>query len=219
MRSIIMTKQEMIKTLPTLYRKDKWVNQIYNMAQLQEVDNLSYINYNNLFMTKLDDYGCSLYERDLLIDAKETLEDRRNAIITKWRATHRCTLELLQDIVNQWFGDKCEVTYDGNATVTHTTKVGTRYDPNNYYYQTFLKYYMGVFPAHFNLIWNHTHNRWIDYCKPYNWGYAKEKYLNWRVPKSHKWKDEKTVLRGKRWNYNLTRTWNDVYDSEINWED
>ncbi len=214
-----MTKQEMIKTLPTLYRKDKWVNQIYNMAQLEEVDNLSHINYNNLFMSKLDDYGCSIYERDLLIDVKETLEDRRNAIITKWRATHRCTLELLQDIVNQWFGDKCEVTYDGNATVTHTTKVGTRYDPNNYYYQTFLKYYMDVFPAHFNLIWNHTHNRWIDYCKPHNWGHAKDNYLNWRVPKNHKWKDEKSVLRGKRWNYNLTRTWSDVYDSEIIWED
>lgn len=214
-----MTKEEMIKTLPTLYRKDKWVNQIYDMTQLKEVDNLSYINYNNLFMSKLDGYGCSIYEKDLLIDAKETLDDRRNAIITKWRATHRCTLELLQDIVNQWFGDKCEVAYDGNATVTHTTKVGTRYDPNSYYYQTFLKYYLDVFPAHFNLIWKHTHNRWIDYCKPHNWGHAKEKYLNWRVPKNHKWKDEKSVLRGKRWNYNLTRTWSDVYDSEIGWED
>lgn len=214
-----MTKQEMIKTLPTIYRKDKWVDQIYNTTQLHEVDNLSNINYNNLFMSKLDDYGCSIYEKDLLIDAKETLEDRRNTIITKWRATHRCTLELLQDIVNQWFGDKCDVTYDGNATVTHTTKVGTRYNPNSYYYQTFLKSYMDVFPAHFNLVWNHMHNRWVDYCKPRNWGYAKGTYLNWRVPKNHKWKDEKTVLRSKPWNYNLTRTWNDVYDSEIIWED
>lgn len=214
-----MTKQEMIKTLPTIYRKDEWVDQIYNTTQLHEVDNLSNINYNNLFMSKLDDYGCSIYEKDLLIDAKETLEDRRNAIITKWRATHRCTLELLQDIVNQWFGDKCDVTYDGNATVTHTTKVGTRYNPNSYYYQTFLKSYMDVFPAHFNLVWNHMHNRWVDYCKPHNWGYVKGTYLNWRVPKNHKWKDEKTVLRSKHWNYNLTRTWNDVYDSEIIWED
>lgn len=214
-----MTKQEMIKTLPTIYRKDEWVDQIYNTTQLHEVDNLSNINYNNLFMSKLDDYGCSIYEKDLLIDAKETLEDRRNAIVTKWRSTHRCTLELLQDIVNQWFGDKCDVTYDGNATVTHTTKVGTRYNPNSYYYQTFLKSYMDVFPAHFNLVWNHMHNRWVDYCKPHNWGYAKGIYLNWRVPKNHKWKDEKTVLRSKHWNYNLTRTWNDVYNSEIIWED
>lgn len=212
-----MTKQEMIKTLPTLYRKDKWVNQIYNMAQLEEVDKLSHINYNNLFMSKLDDYGCLIYERDLLIDAKETLENRRNAIITKWRATHRCTLELLQDIVNQWFGDKCEVTYDGNATVTHTTKVGTRYNPNDYYYKTFLKYYMDVFPAHFNLVWNHIHNRWIDYCLPYTWGYAKDKYNSWRDPKVHLWKNEKYMIRGKLWKYNATRTWNDVYDSEITW--
>lgn len=214
-----MTKDEMIKTLPKLYRKDKWVNQIYNSAQLDEVDKQSRIDYNNIFMSTLDDYGCTLYERDLLLDVNDKLEDRRSAIITRWRANYRCTLQLLQDIVNQWFGDKCEVTYDGNATVTHTTKVGTRYDPNSYYYQTFLKHYMDVFPAHFNLVWNHTHNRWIDYCKPHNWGYAKENYINWNVPRDHKWSDEKTCLRGKHWEYNLTRTWDDVYDNTIDWED
>lgn len=214
-----MTKDEMIKTLPKLYRKDKWIHQIYNSAQLDEVDKQSRIDYNNIFMTTLDDYGCTLYERDLLLDAKEKLEDRRSAIITRWRANYRCTLQLLQDIVNQWFGDKCDVTYDGNATVTHTTKVGTRYDPNSYYYQTFLKHYMDVFPAHFNLVWNHTHNRWIDYCKPHNWGYAKSEYLNWNEPHDHKWGDEKSVIRGKYWNYNLTRTWDDVYDNAIYWED
>lgn len=214
-----MTKSEMLKTLPKLYRNDKWVNQIFNTALLGEVDNLSNTNYNNLFLTKLDDYGCTLYERDLLIDKKNTLEDRRSSIITKWRASYRCTLHLLQDIVNQWFGDKCDVSYDGNATVTHTTKVGTRYDPNNAYYKTFLNEYMSVFPAHFNLVWNHMHNRWIDYCNPHSWGYAKDEYYNWNEPKSHTWKDEKYIIHGKLWEYNKTRTWNDVYDSEIIWEE
>lgn len=127
-----MNKDEILKTLPKLYRKDKWVNQIYNISQLREVDNLSHTDYNNIFMSTLDEYGCSLYERDLLLDTKTTLKDRRSAIITKWRANHKCSLQLLQDIVNQWFGDKCQVSYDGNATVTHTTKVSTRYDPNSY---------------------------------------------------------------------------------------
>lgn len=214
-----MTKNEMLKTLPKLYRKDKWINQIYNTSQLREVDNLSRIDYNNIFMSTLDEYGCSLYERDLLLDQKTTIEDRRSAIITKWRATHRCTLQVLQDVVNQWFGDKCKVSYDGNATVTHTTQVGTRYDPTNYYYQSFLNEYMSIFPAHFQLVWNHMHNRWIDYCKPHTWGHAKDEYYNWRSPKSHKWKDEKYMIRGKLWNYNLTRTWDDVFDGKITWEE
>lgn len=213
-----MTKEEMIKTLPSLYRKDKWVNQIYNTSQLSEVDKLSKLNYNNIFMSTLDEYGCSLYERDLLLDAKATLKDRRSAIITKWRANHKCALELLQQIVDQWFGDKCQVSYDGNATVTHTTKVGTRYNPDNYYYQMFLKEYMSIFPAHFNLVWNHMHNRWIDYCLPHTWGYAKDEYTNWDDPKSHTWGNEKYMIRGKLWEYNLTRTWDDVFDSEITWE-
>lgn len=213
-----MTKNEMLKTLPTLYRKDKWVNEIYDTVQLGEVDKLSHTNYDNIFLTKLDEYGCSLYERDLALDSKDSLDDRRSAIITQWRASYRCTLHLLQDIVNQWFGDKCDVSYDGNATVTHTTKVGTRYDPTSYYYQMFLEHYMAVFPAHFNLVWNHTHNRWLDYCKPHSWGYAKEEYLNWQQPLPHKWSDEKMIIRGKYWSYNLERTWDDVYDNAIYWE-
>lgn len=214
-----MNKSEMLKTLPKLYRNDKWVNQIFNILALSDVDTLTDSDYNNLFMTKLDDYGCSIYERDLLIAAKEDIEERRNAIITKWRANYKCSLDLLQQIVNQYFGDKCTVSYDGNATITHTTKVGTRYDPTNRVYQIFLKDYMDVFPAHFNLVWNHMHNRWIDYCKPHSWGYAKKEYYNWSDPKPHTWKDEKYMISGKLWEYNLSRTWDDVYDSEINLEE
>ena len=214
-----MTKAEILKTLPKLYRSDKWVNQIFNVVALSDVDTLTDNNYNNLFMTKLDEYGCSLYERDLLIDAKENIEERRNAIITKWRANHRCTLSLLQQIVNQYFGDRCAVSYDGNATITHTTKVGTRYDTTKYIYQMFLKEYMNVFPAHFQLVWVHMHNRWIDYTKLHSWGYAKDEYSSWLSPKSHVWRDEKYPLRYKLWKYNVDRTWDDVYDSEIIWEE
>ena len=213
-----MTKEEMLKTLPKLYRKDKWVNQLYNPVPLQDVDNLAKIDYNNIFMNTLDDYGCSIYEKDLLLDSAETLDERRFVIITRWRANYRCTLPLLQSIVNSYFGDRCDVTYDGNATVTHTTKVGTRYDANSYEYKTFLKHYMDVFPAHFNLVWKHTYNRWIDYCKPTNWGTARDSYLNWGAVQDHKWQDEKATERAKTWEYNSTRTWNDVLDTEIDWE-
>ena len=214
-----MTKSELLKTLPKLYRDDKWVNQIFDIVALSDVDNLTNSNYNNLFMNKLDEYGCSLYERDLLLDPKEDINERRNAIITRWRANHRCTLDLLQQVVNQYFGDKCSVSYDGNATVTHTTKVGTRYDPTKHIYQLFLKDYMSVFPAHFKLVWIHMHNRWIDYMQPHSWGHAKAIYTDWSTPKVHTWGDEKKSLRYKLWQYNVDRTWNDVWDTEIIWED
>lgn len=214
-----MTKSEMLKTLPRIYRSDKWINQIFNAVVFDDVDELTNSDYNNLFMSNLDDYGCSLYERDLLLDKKSSIEERRNAIIIKWRSSHRCTLKLLQDIVNQYFGDKCEVSYDGNATITHTTKVGTRYDPNKYIYKAFLNDYMNVFPAHFQLVWNHTHNEWLAYCKPHTWGIAKDEYFSWNDPKPHTWKDEKYMIRYKLWEYNLSRTWDNVYDSEIVWEE
>ena len=214
-----MNKTEMLKTLPKLYRSDKWVNELYGVTMMDDVNTLTNTNYSNLFFKSLDDYGCTLYERDLLLDRKDTLDERRTAIQMKWLSKHRCTLSLLQQIVKSYFNDKCTVTYDGNATVTHTTKVGARYNPDDYYYQKFIKDYMEVFPAHFQLVWVHDHNRWIDYYKPHNWGMAKDEYYDWNTPKSHKWADEKYSIRFKLWNYNVTRTWNDVYDSEIEWEE
>ena len=214
-----MNKIEMLKTLPKLYRSDKWVNELYGVTVMDDVNTLTNTNYSNLFFKSLDDYGCTVYERDLLLDSKDTLDERRTAIQMKWLSKHRCTLSLLQQIVKSYFNDKCTVTYDGNATVTHTTKVGARYNPNDYYYQKFIKDYMEVFPAHFQLVWVHDHNRWIDYYKPHNWGMAKDEYYDWSTPKSHKWADEKYSIRFKLWNYNVTRTWNDVYDSEIEWEE
>lgn len=214
-----MNKIEMLKTLPKLYRADKWVNELYGVTVMDDVTTLTNTNYGNLFFKSLDDYGCTVYERDLLLDRKDTLEERRTAIQMKWLSKHRCTLSLLQQIVKSYFNDKCIVTYDGNATVTHTTKVGARYNPNDYYYQKFIKDYMEVFPAHFQLVWVHDHNRWIDYYKSHNWGIAKDEYYDWSTPKSHKWADEKYSIRFKLWNYNLTRTWDDVYDSEIEWEE
>lgn len=214
-----MNKIEMLKTLPKLYRSDKWVNELYGVTVMNDVNTLTNTNYGNLFFKSLDDYGCIVYERDLLLDRKDTLDERRTAIQMKWLSKHRCTLSLLQQIVKSYFDDKCTVTYDGNATVTHTTKVGARYNPDDYYYQKFIKDYMEVFPAHFQLVWVHDHNRWIDYYKPHNWGIAKDEYYDWGTPKSHKWSDEKYSIRFKLWNYNLTRTWNDVYDSEIEWEE
>lgn len=214
-----MNKIEMLKTLPKLYRSDKWVNELYGVTVMGDVDTLTNTNYSNLFFKSLDDYGCTLYERDLLLDRKDTLDERRTAIQMKWLSKHRCTLSLLQQIVKSYFNDKCTVTYDGNATVTHTTKVGARYNPDDYYYQKFIKDYMEVFPAHFQLVWVHDHNRWVDYYKPHNWGIAKDEYYDWGTPKSHKWADEKYSIRFKLWNYNVTRTWNDVYDSEIEWEE
>ena len=214
-----MNKTEMLKTLPKLYRSDKWVNELYGVTVMDDVNTLTNTNYSNLFFKSIDDYGCTVYERDLLLDRKDTLEERRTAIQMKWLSKHRCTLSLLQQIVKSYFNDKCTVTYDGNATVTHTTKVGARYNPDDYYYQKFIKDYMEVFPAHFQLVWVHDHNRWIDYYKPHNWGIAKDEYYDWSTPKSHKWADEKYSIRFKLWNYNVTRTWNDVYDSEIEWEE
>lgn len=214
-----MNKIEMLKTLPKLYRSDKWVNELYGVTVMDEVNTLTNTNYSNLFFKSLDDYGCTVYERDLLLDRKDTLDERRTAIQMKWLSKHRCTLSLLQQIVKSYFNDKCTVTYDGNATITHTTKVGARYNPDDYYYQKFIKDYTEVFPAHFQLVWVHDHNRWVDYHKPHNWGIAKDEYYDWSTPKSHKWSDEKYTIRYKLWNYNVTRTWNDVYDSEIEWEE
>lgn len=210
-----MNKQDILKTLPKCYRSDKWVNALYDTALLDEVNRLSNINLSNMFMTKLDDYGCSLYERDLDIDTSDNIDVRRQNIISAWRASQRCTLKLLQQIGEQWFDNKLNISYNGDAELVHTAQIGFAKIFGDDYISQFLKAYNVIIPAHFIIKWVYEHNRWINYYRPYSWGVAKETYINWQEPRSKIWRDELKYIDAIYWQYTSTITWDDVLDKAI----
>ena len=56
-----------IKSLPTLYRKDKFINTLYDSGYVvyNTEDSKNNDNYNNIFFSSLNEYGCLNYEYDL----------------------------------------------------------------------------------------------------------------------------------------------------------
>ena len=210
-----MNKHNLLKKLPKCYRSDKWVNAIYDTTLLDEVNRLSCINLSNMFMTKLDDYGCSVYERDLGIETSYNIDTRRKNIIVAWRTSQRCTLEMLQHIGEQWFNNKLNISYNGDAELLHTARIGFNEIFGEDYISEFLKAYNTIIPAHFVIKWVYEHNRWVYYYRPYSWGVAKDTYSNWGESRSKKWRDEFKYIEALYWQYCVGKAWNDIIDSPI----
>lgn len=205
-----------IKALPKLYRKDKFVNSLYDggvsAVEVESDDNKA--NYNNIFFDSLDEYGARNYEYDLAIEPLADIIDRRNLIESKWKAFNKCSVNSLQSLANRYFDNVVTVSYDGNATVIYTASIGFK---NKYSDDTYNAWYSdnsAVFPAHMQMQWVYETNRWRDYYNSLNWGKAKKRY-HWNNINMN-WGTAKTAERiGKTWEYMNTRTWDDTLYEEV----
>lgn len=205
-----------IKSLPKLYRKDNLINTLYDSGYLvyNKEEELNTANYNNIFFSKLNEYGCSNYEYDLNIQPLSNISDRRNAIESKWKAWSKCSLQSLQSLASRYFSNDVKVSYNGDAEVTYTARLGFKNRYSDETYQQWLSDNSIVFPAHMVMNWVYEKNRWRDYFTDLNWGKAKNNYqwntiqMSWEEARVH---DQ----RGKTWEYMNTRSWTDTLNEEI----
>lgn len=205
-----------IKSLPTLYRKDKFINTLYDSGYVvyNTENSKNTDNYNNIFFSKLNEYGCSNYEYDLAIDPLPNIEDRRNLIESKWKAYEKCSLESLQKLTSRYFNNDVKLTYNGDAEVTYTARIGFKNKYRTDTYNAWENDNSAVFPAHMIMVWVYEKNRWRDYYSQLNWGRAKDIYA-WNTINST-WRTAKTgEIVGKLWEYMNTRTWDDTLNEEI----
>jgi hypothetical protein len=231
-------KDYMIKTLHKLYRQDNWINELYNSIglQLMPVDTQNENNYNNLFFSNLNEAGCKLFEKDLGIKARsgDSLEQRRNRIQSKWLASYWCTLPVIQNLVNTYYGDKVEVKYDGNATLEYNTKLGFNHFDEDF--SDMLNAVNEIKPAHFGHVFTFTHNKWQDYFYPRNWNiFSQDTWENrkkstwdfwcttyaWSNVLENLWEERLSDTWGstqpiaKTWSYCLNRTWSEMMTKEV----
>ncbi len=206
-----------IQSLPTLYRRDTLINKLYDSGYVvyNKEDELNTANYNNIFFKTLNEYGCLNYEYDLGLQPLTSLSDRRNAIESKWKACNKCSLQSLQNLATRYFNNDVKVSYNGDAEVTYTARLGFSNRYSSETYQQWLSDNKIVFPAHMIMNWVYEKNRWRDYFTDISWGKAKNNY-QWNTI-SMTWGDAKIRDRhGKSWEYMNTRTWNDTLNEEIN---
>lgn len=93
----------MRKSLPVAYRTDKWVCDL--LAAIQSLDDTQreqmFDITQQLFPTSMT-WALAIEERDAGLPSTGTLEERRTALIARWRGSGKCDVDLIQRVCDSW---------------------------------------------------------------------------------------------------------------------
>lgn len=107
-------KEYALKAINKMYRNDPWVRELYQSAglQLQDIDILLDELLDNGFFDTVSERGLRVYEKDLGIVAKGSIEQRRNIVQMLWNNSGKCTLEKIKAIIKTFVLDDVDVKFE-----------------------------------------------------------------------------------------------------------
>lgn len=110
----IQFKEYALKAINKMYRNDPWVRELYQSAglQLQDIDVLLDELLDNGFFDTVSERGLRVYEKDLGIVAKGSIEQRRNIVQMLWNNSGKCTLEKIKVIIKTFVLDDVDVKFE-----------------------------------------------------------------------------------------------------------
>lgn len=110
----IKFKEYALKAINKMYRNDPWVRELYQSAglQLHDIDVLLDELLDNGFFDTVSERGLRVYEKDLGIVAKGSIEQRRNIVQMLWNNSGKCTLEKIKAIIKTFVLDDVDVKFE-----------------------------------------------------------------------------------------------------------
>lgn len=110
----IQFKEYALKAINKMYRNEPWVRELYQSAglQLQDIDVLLDELLDNGFFDTVSERGLRVYEKDLGIVAKGSIEQRRNIVQMLWNNSGKCTLEKIKAIIKTFVLDDVDVKFE-----------------------------------------------------------------------------------------------------------
>ena len=110
----IQFKEYALKAINKMYRNDPWVRELYQSAglQLQDIDVLLDELLDNGFFDTVSERGLRVYEKDLGIVAKGSIEQRRKIVQMLWNNSSKCTLEKIKAIIKTFVLDDVDVKFE-----------------------------------------------------------------------------------------------------------
>lgn len=110
----IQFKEYALKAINKMYRNDPWVRELYQSAglQLQDINVLLDELLDNGFFDTVSERGLRVYEKDLGIVAKGSIEQRRNIVQMLWNNSGKCTLEKIKAIIKTFVLDDVDVKFE-----------------------------------------------------------------------------------------------------------
>lgn len=102
----------MRKSLPVAYRTDKWVCDL--LAAIQSLDDTQREQMlditQQLFPASMT-WALAIEERDAGLPSTGTLEERRTALIARWRGAGKCDVDLIQRVCDSWKNGEISVGF------------------------------------------------------------------------------------------------------------
>ena len=121
------SKQDILNMLPRIYRKDKWLNDLFQSVGLS-VDRLEQDTESalNEMFGDTATYALPMYEKELLLNGEgKTIEDRRAAVIAGWQRGGKVDIYQIQAAANAWRNGETVVDFkDGKIVVTFVGMFG-----------------------------------------------------------------------------------------------
>ena len=102
----------MRKSLPVAYRTDKWVCDL--LAAIQSLDDTQreqMLDITQQLFPGSMTWALAIEERDAGLPSTGTLEERRTALITRWRGSGKCDVDLIQRVCDSWKNGEISVGF------------------------------------------------------------------------------------------------------------
>ena len=102
----------MLRSLPVAYRTDKWVCDL--LAEIQSLDDTQreqMLDITQQLFPGSMTWALAIEERDAGLASTGTLEERRTALIARWRAAGKCDVDLIQRVCDSWKNGEISVDF------------------------------------------------------------------------------------------------------------
>lgn len=103
---------DMLRSLPTAYRKDQWVRDLLGAIQsLDDTQREQMLDITQQLFPGSMTWALAIEERDAGLASTGTLEERRTALIARWRAAGKCDVDLIQRVCDSWKNGEISVGF------------------------------------------------------------------------------------------------------------
>ena len=102
----------MLRSLPVAYRTDKWVCDL--LAAIQSLDDTQreqMLDITQQLFPNSMTWALAIEERDAGLASTGTLEERRTALIARWRGSGKCDVDLIQRVCDAWKNGEISVGF------------------------------------------------------------------------------------------------------------
>lgn len=102
----------MLRSLPVAYRTDKWVRDLLTAIQsLDDTQREQMLDITQQLFPGSMTWALAIEERDAGLASTGTLEERRTALIARWRGSGKCDVELIQRVCDSWKNGEISVGF------------------------------------------------------------------------------------------------------------